>query len=388
MKDIQNLLTQVSIIAKKNTEILQASGGLFNMFSLLGVDHYENTHSAIIWEFLNPKGAHGLKEMFLKEFIDYQISKHQTEFEKFSSIFDYKNAKAFKEYPTHDGRIDILIEDSKGHAIIIENKIHAVDQWNQLKRYDEFALHKYLEKENYQIFYLSLDGKEATENSGGGINYIQISHSDFIINWLERCVSVASRYPLVRETIIQYINHLKKLTNQDMSNINTREIVDLITSRQENIDAAIVIYKNYNALCKVIIEEIVTQELKPQMEKFAIQNGLILHRIHGSENTINIEFEKSSWIKCKMLINTEGANLYGFKYKDVKNKIELTMVDEIKRRLNKANTSDLWPIWKRTDNHKYINLDVWRNEIRSGVFGDYVIKLFSELLKITEGFEL
>jgi len=282
-----------------------------------------------------------------------------------------------------------LIEDTKGHAIIIENKIHAEDQQYQLKRYNEFALHKYLRKENYQIFFLSLDGKEASKNSGEGITYIQISHSKFIIVWLERCVSIASRYPLVRETIIQYINHLKKLTNQDMSTINTTEIVDLITSRHENIDAAIVIYRNYNALCKFIIEEIVSQVLKPQMEKFAVENGLILHRIHGTENTINIEFEKSSWTKCKMLINTEGgSNLYGFRYNDCKNKIELTVVDEFKRQLKKANTSDLWPIWKKTDDHKYIDINVWRNEIRSGVLGDYATKIFSELLKITKGFEL
>ena len=233
-----------------------------------------------------------------------------------------------------------------------------------------------------------MDGKEASKNSAEGVTYIQISHSKFIIDWLERCVSIASRYPLVRETIIQYINHLKKLTNQDMSAINTTEIVNLITSRQENIDAAIVIYRNYNALCKSIIEEIVSQVLKPQMEKFAMENGLILHRIIGSENSINIEFEKSSWTKCRMLINTEGYNLYGFRYNDYKNKIELTVVDELKRQLTKANTSDWWPIWKKTDDHKYINLDVWRNEIRSGVFGDYAIKIFSELLKYADELDM
>lgn len=56
MDRINNLLNQVSIIGKKNAEILDATGGRFNMFRICGVNHYENTHSAILTEFLNPKG--------------------------------------------------------------------------------------------------------------------------------------------------------------------------------------------------------------------------------------------------------------------------------------------------------------------------------------------
>jgi len=70
MKNILNLLTQVSIINKKNNEILDATGGRFNMFRLLGVNHYENMHSAILAEFLNPNGSHGLKGRFLEAFVN------------------------------------------------------------------------------------------------------------------------------------------------------------------------------------------------------------------------------------------------------------------------------------------------------------------------------
>jgi hypothetical protein len=389
MKDIQNLLTHVSIITKKNNELLDATGGNFNIFRVLGLEHYENKHSTIICEFLNPKGSHGLKELFLKAFLDIHIEKNQLGFEEFACRFDYKNAKAYPEYPTHDGRIDILVEDIKGHAIVIENKIYAGDQREQLRRYNKFALHKYLEKENYKILYLTLNGKEASADSGDGVSYIQISYSENIIEWLEKCVSLAARHPLVRETIIQYINHLKKITNQDMSTNNTTEIVKLITSREENIDASIVLNRNYNALCKAIIDEIVLQVLKPQMEEFATENGLILYRINCSVNEFNIEFEKSSWTKCRMLINMEGAGtLYGFRYNNSEIKIEKSIIDSIKKNLPKANTSDWWPIFKKIDDYKYIDIDVWRNEIKSKAFGKYVIKLFSELLKYTKHLEL
>jgi len=64
MNTLQNLLNQVTTITKKNAELLDATGGRFNLFRIFGVDHYENTHSAIIAELLNPKGTHGLKYRF------------------------------------------------------------------------------------------------------------------------------------------------------------------------------------------------------------------------------------------------------------------------------------------------------------------------------------
>lgn len=50
MEKIQNLLNQVKIINQKNNEILDATGARFNIFKVCGVNHYENTHSAIIKE--------------------------------------------------------------------------------------------------------------------------------------------------------------------------------------------------------------------------------------------------------------------------------------------------------------------------------------------------
>lgn len=69
MKELQNLLRQVATITQKNSEILNATGGRFNMFRICGVNHYENTHSAIIAELLNPKGTHSLKSELLKAFL-------------------------------------------------------------------------------------------------------------------------------------------------------------------------------------------------------------------------------------------------------------------------------------------------------------------------------
>jgi len=51
-----------------------------------------------------------------------------------------------------------------------------------------------------------------------------------------------------------------------------------------------------------------------------------------------------------MLINTEGTNIYGFRYLDKKDKIAPYAESEIKKHISKFNTSDWWPMWIRTDN--------------------------------------
>lgn len=245
MRDLQNLLNQVSIITKKNDEFLEATGGRFNMFRVIGINHYENINSSILAELLNPKGSHGLKGEFLKVFVDQLIIIETMK------AFHCETATVKTEAPGN-GRIDILIEDNKGHAIIIENKIYAVDQREQLKRYDEFALERY-GAGNYKIFYLTLDGKGASENSKQDIRYEQISYAVDIIQWLEQCVRLSSRYPLVRETINQYINHLKQLTNQDMDKINGDELFKIL-SKPENIESAIKIGENIKNVKAKLIE--------------------------------------------------------------------------------------------------------------------------------------
>lgn len=203
MLNLQHLLSHVSTITRKNAEFLDATGGRFNMFRVLGVNHYENTHSAILAEFLNPKGSHGLKHDFLRCFIQIVFD------EKGFDEFDFVNAKVRTEASTPYGRIDILIEDKKDHAIILENKIYADDQFEQLKRYDKHAAEKY-GNQKYKVLYLSLDGKDAAPHSGDGIEYFSISYKIHMIKWLDECVKISSRYPLVRETINQFIKTINK----------------------------------------------------------------------------------------------------------------------------------------------------------------------------------
>jgi hypothetical protein len=234
IKKLLDLLNQTGNIIKSRNEMLDATGGRFNIFKVCGVNHRENTHSRIIAEFLNPNGSHSLKSKLLKCFIDRFCDD-----DALKQIFDCDNAHVRAERGVGDyGRVDILIDDRKHHAIIIENKIYAGDQQEQLKRYDEFAENEYGEG-NYQILYLTLWGCDASEQSGGGVKYKTVSYEKDIIAWLVECASIAEHLPPVRETINQYINHIKSLTHQDTINMELQEFIKqelgLNGAQQENI---------------------------------------------------------------------------------------------------------------------------------------------------------
>ncbi|MDR2086491.1 MAG: PD-(D/E)XK nuclease family protein [Dysgonamonadaceae bacterium] len=300
MEQIKKLLMQISIINKKNEEMLDATGGRFNMFRVCGVNHYENTHSAIIAELLNPNGSHGLKSKLLECFVKNLGDKFTIK------NFDNTNARVDREHDTGNGRIDILIEDSnQKHAIIIENKIYADDQWEQLKRYNNFAETKY-GKGNYQIFYLTLWGDEASEQSGEGVDYTPLSYETDMINWLEQCVPIAVHYPMVRETINQYINHLKQLTRQDMDTKNKEEIINMIVGDKQLIENAQYVFEIWHECIGKILAN-----LEDSVASIADKLGLeYKFSSDTGEKESYFYFRRKNWNYCILFWFEQKHELY------------------------------------------------------------------------------
>ena len=381
MKEIQNLLNQVSIITKKNAEFLDATGGRFNMFKMLGVDHYENTHSAILAELLNPKGSHGLKNEFLKLFVSRLINKETI------SGFNSENASIRTEAGTDDGRIDIFIKDNQRHAIIIENKIYAADQLEQLKRYNKSALKDY-GAGNYQILYLTLDGKDASPKSGEEVIYERVSYSIDIIDWLEECVNLSARFPLVRETIFQYINHLKQLTNQDMDTKNREEIVRILASSKDNLQGAFTIFENNGDLKNYLIANYFIPQLKE------IANDLHLKvsfELMGRGKNASFKFEVPEW----SIFNIE----FTFDESDCRSLNYYFNID-VERRPSEITVQELSPKFKvPSKNPKlpcgYSYLEKYRNwnsdayfAIYSGEMKEEIKRIVTQLKDWAEGLEM
>ena len=262
MEQIRSLLHELSKeVGRENTKLEEkkSRGESFNIFSICGVNHYEVTHSAIIAEFLNPLGSHGQKETFVKAFVE---SLNLQDFD-----FLLNGVEVTTEMVIRNGRIDIVISNGNKQAIIIENKIYAADQWQQLKRYDEYAKTKYTN--GYKILYLTLNGDDPNDVESRKVKYITISYKHHIIDWLLKCKHLAIDKPLIRETLNQYIQHIKNLTNTiDMENNEKNSIIELLIKYPQ--ETAMILNSQWD-LEEYIVKEILFPALKEVGHEFNMQ---------------------------------------------------------------------------------------------------------------------
>ena len=153
--------------------------------------------------------------------------------------------KAF-DLDTIKGRLDFEIK-SKDCIYIIEMKIDAGDQPEQLIRYQKFAKEQH---KKYKIFYLTLDGHNASKKSIGEeenleenekVEYINISFQGEILNWLENCLKLVEGKENKSACINQYIASINKILGE-----KEIKIKDNILKSTEDIKTAITIYEKLN----------------------------------------------------------------------------------------------------------------------------------------------
>ncbi len=302
MNNIKTLLSQVSDISKKFEEIARLTGENYNVFKILKLTTAEvKTHSAFIGELLNPNGSHDHGDDFLQFFLEMLKEKlNKNDFEPIAG-FNCNKARAKVEKSigkisdggNKGGQIDIIITDDNKKAIIIENKIHAKDQWKQLIRYNSYGENKH--KDSYILLYLTLYGTTASIDSTGkaeestdseaenvekeeeilskegletienikeksNLNVINLSYKKDILSWLEKCKEKAVNHPMLRESIAQYINLIKLLTHQTINKRKGKEMINTILASKENLDA-------YTSITKDINHEQVKKEAWRKIEK-------------------------------------------------------------------------------------------------------------------------
>lgn len=260
---LKQLLSQVNTINEAYKIVKKNTGEDFNLFQILGMETAEvKTHSKFLAELLNPKGSHMQGDIFLKLLIEYL-----NEFEdenvllfngnkiKLNSETSKVQIEKFigKTTDCEGGRIDIAIQDSKNRLICIENKIYAGEQTNQLLRYYNFATKNYNGK--FHLLFLTLDGKETqTLNIENGRAY-PISYRKHIVEWLELCKKQAVNLPILRETIGQYINLIKKLTHQTTNKEMEKDIVEIISNNTKNFESSKLIKENFDKALQLLVDQ-------------------------------------------------------------------------------------------------------------------------------------
>ena len=157
---MKTLLSQVKQILEIQRSMPVQPGKNFNVFSLLGFERQEvNVHCRMLYEILNPSGSHGCGDIFLKSFFERVLRKP---YPKGGATI--RREASIGRTSGISGRIDLLIEGSD-ICYPIEVKVDAPDQPAQIARYDSFAKKRARES---QVFYLTLDGSEPSEDSTGG----------------------------------------------------------------------------------------------------------------------------------------------------------------------------------------------------------------------------
>ena len=239
LNNIHQLIESVKGIESRYKDDAVQSGADFNIFQIIGLTSDEvRVHSAFLATLLDPQGSHRQGDLFLRLFTK-QLSQIVHNFDTESAVVECEKYIG-RMTETTRGRIDIHISDEKGHKIIIENKIYAPDQTNQLIRYHNYA-------PDAVLLYLTLDGKAPGKDSVGDLieeqNYYHISYSNEILDWLTECYEAVKKIPTLAEGINHYINLIKILTNQSTNIMMTKEIAEAIASSSSNIQAAIEIQR-------------------------------------------------------------------------------------------------------------------------------------------------
>lgn len=322
MNDIINILNQVRIVSQKIKEQRKEKferGENYNIFNDLGFMSDEvHLHSMFLANLLNPKGSHGQRGKFLEAFLKMlqksfpAISADSLELD--TAIASVEVEKYIgRQTDSEGGRIDIYLTDGK-HSIIIENKIYAGDQHHQMLRYWNYGMSQKGDDtdKSFVLIYLTLDGCSPSKESLGEDlkenDIVCLSYKSDIRGWLDRCVELASRTPLVRETINQYISTIDILTNNVME--DNKELFDIL-SKEENLDAVFDIINSKENL----INHIINDEFIPKLKDLAKSKGLEIcgnyKRNWVSDIYPGAHFQKTGWKYLDLAFQFDHKGLEG-----------------------------------------------------------------------------
>ncbi len=133
--------------------------------------------------------------------------------------------------------IDLLVANGR-EALVIENKIYADDQPEQLqryfrtlvkdRRYDDSAVH---------LCYLTLFGAKPKPHSIGELGHRlkRVSYRDHLVPWLRRCQRRAFDDPPLRESIAQYVHLVRRLTGTNYEGAHMNELKEFCKSNDNMV---------------------------------------------------------------------------------------------------------------------------------------------------------
>jgi len=177
------LKTGFSRIRDEVLEEARMMAPAFNVFSVLGLSRDEaRTHSAMLAQLLRPDGSHGQQFLFLTSFLRYCAKKYSgfplPSEDIASGRWIVRTEIAFLE-----GRMDIVIQSRNiGCLYVIENKVDASEQDNQLFRYSRWMQKQQDDYPFQALRFLTPMGRPSL--CADTVEYCQLSYRKDIATWL------------------------------------------------------------------------------------------------------------------------------------------------------------------------------------------------------------
>ena len=405
MNDIINILNQVRIVSRKIKEQRIEKferGENYNIFNDLGFMSDEvHLHSMFLANLLNPKGSHGQRGKFLEAFLK-MLQKSFSAISADNLELDITNASVEvekyigRQTDCEGGRIDIYLTDGK-HSIIIENKIYAVDQYHQMLRYWNYGMSQKGDdtEKSFVLIYLTLDGCSPSKESLGEDlkenDIVCLSYKNDIRGWLDRCVELASRTPLVRETINQYISTIDILTNNVME--DNKELLDILC-KEENLDAIYDIANNKNIVVNRIINEVFIPKLRDLAESKGLTMGDNCIENWMEESWAGASFYNPKWKYLKLVFEFErrglGSLIFGFHTKDedgVKRE-DVKDWEKVQKNYSTKDVNNQCWIWKDFNGNQYWDNASGIKDLLNGKTLNNFSIMFDEAIDCVKGLDI
>ena len=235
----KGLLKYKNFLQQREEEIRQGKNNYSLLGSVLGIHDEVRLHSRFIYSMINPNGSHFQNDLFLKLFIE-SINP------KILDTFNLGNAQVFKERDN----IDLLIEDGNTF-IIIENKLLAGEQKNQISRYIETI--KIQNNDEFEpkiiVVYLSITGKNPSKYSLNEYNinqsnkqiylqdqsydYYPISYKKSISQWVHKCLDITKEIHNLHNAFYAYQDILNRV-NKTMNSNNVTTFTEYVLSQSQD----------------------------------------------------------------------------------------------------------------------------------------------------------
>lgn len=357
-------------------------------------------HSRMIHSLLDPSGKHYQGILFLEKFI------RKLNIKDFK--LDLNNCSVYKEYQ----QIDLYITDKNKH-IIIENKIYAGDQKNQIKRYIEVIKNENneLKANDILVIYLSLDRNNPTQHSLGDLTitqgiikkgavdialYKSIHYKREITQWLKDCQYEVQNITNLNEVLKQYIDVVKMLNNEYRDKV--MDFSEFLLEKYSNYHMAEEIQKDFLQARDSLINSFFKRVAVRLNNQLGADWEAKIDGDFSRRYNFPLQIYKKSWL------NEHEANLiFGFEFDrndyidgyfgvvkyteevDIKNDIAQKFAKELKELSVKIKPNEWWVYRKSPVSDKNLSENFPRFALFTEHSEDIFVKGMMEIINIFEG---